>query len=78
MSWKNICDKITHIQSECHGKTSMTKFLIYSQGKTFIVKLPLYNCTCAVEYQESVFTVAMYNKSHLFIVNGVSSVKGVH
>lgn len=65
MSWKNIYDKIPHIQSRKN---------IYSK----IAPVQLYKCTCAVEYQESVFTVAMYNKSHLFTVTGVSSVKGVH
>ena len=51
MSWKTIYDKIPHIQSVC-------------QGKRFMVKFPMYNCTCAVtiEYQGRVFTVAMYNK----------------
>lgn len=28
---ENIYGRIPHIQSECHGKPSMSKFLIYSQ-----------------------------------------------
>lgn len=80
-----MCQRTTlRVKSPIHssqgfqGQTFKISTVVGMSRKTFMVKFPMYNCTCAVEYQGRVFTVAMYNKSHLFTVTGVSSVKRVH